>query len=146
NPGAYSDYTGYRPASSVGSLNDPNKWQPLMTASGTPQTFLVPHWGLVAGFALKSASQFRPGPPPYFDNELYRDRCEDVMRMNAHLTDQQKMIAEYWEDGAGTVTPPGHWHQIAATVSRRAGHDMDRDVKLFFALANAQLEAIVAVW
>jgi hypothetical protein len=146
NPGAYSDYTGYQPVNSVDALRDPNRWQPLRQADGTAQNWLVPHWGRVVGFALKSGSQFRPGPPPNFSTELYDERSEDLRRMSARLTDKQKMIAEYWEDGAGTETPPGHWNRIATAVSYRDDHTLDHDVRLFFALTNAQFDAGIAIW
>ena len=49
---AYADWTGYRPANPLARLLDPNRWQPLPTPDGAGQRFLVPHWGLVAPFAL----------------------------------------------------------------------------------------------
>ena len=44
------------------------------------------------------------------------------------------------------MTPPGHWNLFAQAVSRRDGHSLDHDVRLFFALGNALLDASVAVW
>jgi len=41
HPGAYSDYTGYTPVKTADTLNDPNKWQPLLV-NGVPQTWLLP--------------------------------------------------------------------------------------------------------
>ena len=146
SPGAYSDYTGYQPVNDVNSIRDPNSWQPLRLPNGQAQTWLLPHWGRVTGFALTPTDQFRPGAPPFYGNDLYDERCEDIRRISARLTDRQKMIAEYWEDGAGTVTPPGHWNQIATAVSYRDQHSLDDDVKLFFALTNAQFDAGIAVW
>src|SRR5262249_9570697 len=40
---------------------DPGDWQPTPPAYGPP---LVPQWSGVTPFALKSAAQFRPPPPP----------------------------------------------------------------------------------
>jgi hypothetical protein len=51
----YGDWTGYRPVNELGRLLDPNRWQPLPTPDGAGQRFLVPHWGLVAPFALRPA-------------------------------------------------------------------------------------------
>jgi hypothetical protein len=62
------------------------------------------------------------------------------------LTDLHKVIAEYWADGPATETPPGHWNLHAQFVSRRDRHTMDEDVKMFFALGNALLDASIAVW
>jgi len=66
--------------------------------------------------------------------------------LSAALTDREKMIAEYWEDGPSSETPPGHWSLLAQYVSRRDGHDLDADVQLFFILGNALLDASIAVW
>ncbi len=60
----YSDYTDYQPVNFPEELTDPNRWQPTRSATGAVQRFLSPHWGKVKPFALKSADQFRPGPPP----------------------------------------------------------------------------------
>jgi hypothetical protein len=55
-------------------------------------------------------------------------------------------MAEYWSDGPGSETPPGHWSLLAQGVSRRDRHDLAADVKLFFVLGNALLDASIAVW
>jgi len=146
NPGAYSDYTGYAPVNTVDEITDPNRWQPLRQPDGTPQTFLTPHWGLVAPFAINPASRFRPQPPPQFPHGTYRQRALEIIHLSGHLDDLQKMIAEYWADGPATETPPGHWCLFGQSVSRRDFHTLDQDVKLFFALTNGLLDASIAVW
>jgi hypothetical protein len=45
-----------------------------------------------------------------------------------------------------TETPPGHCRLFAQAVSARARHSLDDDVKLFFALGNALLDASIAAW
>jgi hypothetical protein len=49
-------------------------------------------------------------------------------------------------DGPRSETPPGHWNLFAQGVSRRDGHDLDRDVAMFFVLNNALLDAGIAAW
>lgn len=56
------------------------------------------------------------------------------------------MIAEYWADGPKSELPPGHWDLFAQFVSRRDGHGVDDDVKMFFALTNAIFDAGVVAW
>jgi membrane-associated phospholipid phosphatase len=148
-PGAYSDYTGYEPVNTVDTLNDPNKWQPLVV-NGVPQAWLLPQWGLVKPFALSSGSQFRDfmlaqGPALYPDGS-YRKQAIAVLHLSAHLNDTAKVIAEYWADGAGTASPPGHWNLIAQEISLRDAHSLDDDVKLFFILGNTLMDAGIAVW
>jgi len=65
----YSDYTGYVPVNTPEQLVDPSRWQPLPTLSGTPQTFVAPHWRHVTPFALTSPDQFRPRPPAAYPPE-----------------------------------------------------------------------------
>ena len=64
----------------------------------------------------------------------------------ANLTETQKVIAEYWADGPGSVLPPGHWMLFAQAVAARDRHDLDTDVKLFFLMGNAVMDAGIATW
>jgi hypothetical protein len=108
--------------------------------------FLSPQWGRVVPFALKSGDQFRPGPPPQAGSWLYDQRMRDVIRLNTELDDRAKVSAEFWNDPPGSVTPPGHWNEFAQDVSARDNHTLDDDVKMFFALNNAELDASIAIW
>jgi hypothetical protein len=149
HPGAYSDYTGYTSANTVDTLNDPNKWQPLLV-NGVPQKWLLPQWGLVRPFALTSGSQFRDfilsQGPALYPHGSYRKEAIEVLHLSARLDDAAKVIAEYWADGPGSATPPGHWNVFAQEISRRDGHTIDDDVKMFFILGNALMDAAIAVW
>jgi hypothetical protein len=68
------------------------------------------------------------------------------MRLNAELDDRGKMSAEYWDDFAGTDTPPGHWNRLAEEVSKRDQNDLEKDVKMFFTLNAAEHDVSVSVW
>jgi len=144
--GAYADYTGYAPVNTPYVLLDPNRWQPLVLPDGTVQRFLVPHWGRVVPFALVSADQFRPPRPALYPHGLYRKQALEILHLSARLGDREKVIAGYWADGPRTETPPGHWCLFAQFVSRRDGHSLEQDAKLFFALANGLLDVSMAVW
>jgi len=149
HPGPYSDYTGYTPANRTGMLNDPDRWQPLLT-NGVSQTWQVPHWGFVVPFALASGSQLRSyalsrGPHAYPGSAYWKETLE-VVELSARLGDREKVIAEYWADGPATVTPPGHWNAIAQSVSRRDKQSLDQAVKLFFVLGNALMDAGISAW
>jgi len=142
--GSYSDYTGYAPVNTVTTIFDPNRWQPLLVG-GAPQQFLTPHWGLVQPFAVDLDS-IRPAAPPRYPDGTYIAEANHILHSSARLDDRTKMIAEYWSDGPATSTPPGHWNLFAQAISRRDGHDLDEDVKMFFALGNAMLDASIAAW
>jgi hypothetical protein len=146
NPGAYSDYTGYRPVNSPDKITDPERWQPLRLPNGTVQKFLVPQWGLVTPFALVSGSELRPKSPARFLSATYRAQAEELVRISAKLGDREKAIAEYWADGPASETPPGHWVLLGEFVSERDNHNLDQDVKMFFALSNGLMDSSIACW
>jgi hypothetical protein len=144
---AYADWTGYRPANPLQRPLDPNRWQPLPTPDGIGQRFLAPHWGRVLPFALETGWELRPrmGPRRH-PGRGFVVQAEQVLADSAGLTDERKAIAEHWADGPGTATPPGHWCLLAQEVSARDGHGLDEDVRLFFALTGALLDAGIAAW
>jgi hypothetical protein len=155
--GPYSDYTGYIARNGPDEITDANHWQPLRTPVPDGglygrfliQQYLTPQWGLVKPFAMTSGSQFRPayGPAALFkDRRAYLKQAREMLQMSAELTDEQKIIAEYWADGPASETPPGHWCLFAQFVSQRDHHRLDDDVKMFFALTNALLDASIAAW
>ena len=143
----YGDYTGYAPVNTPDLITDPMRWQPLRLPNGTVQSFLTPHWGLVKPFAMTSADQFRP----QILLKLYpfsgvEKEVDLVIEYTRTMGDREKAIAEYWADGPNSELPPGHWCLFGAFVSKRDRHSIDQDVKMFFALSNAILDAGIASW
>jgi hypothetical protein len=149
--GPYSDWTGYRSVNDPDHVNDPDRWQPLPVPDGkggtTAQAFLTPQWGRVVPFAPRprEAEALDPGPPRV-GTSARQTETEEMLRLSAGLSDEHKVIAEYWADGAGTEFPPGHWMLFGQFCSRRDAHGLDADVKLFFVLANAMLDASITAW
>jgi len=111
--------------------------------------FTGAQWCNVKPFAMAKGDEFRsalePGPAKYGSME-YQLQAEELVALSAGLTEREKMIAEYWSDGPNTEQPPGHWAQFAQVVSERDHHSLDDDVKMFFALTNAMLDASIAAW
>jgi hypothetical protein len=154
HPGPYTDYTGYVPVNTPDAVLDPNHWQPLRIPDGrggtVVQTYIAPHWGKVIPFAMTSGDQLRPTTPPApYDpapTSPYVQQALELLNFSANLTDEQKTIVEFWADGPGTEQPPGHWYLFGEYVSRRDKFDLDADVKLFFVLGNALMDAGIAAW
>jgi hypothetical protein len=158
--GPYSDWTGYAPVNTPSPVparaapSDPNHWQPLTYVSSTgdlmTQRFVGAQWCDVTPFAMSKGDEYRWltrlfGPATYGSKE-YQQQAEELVAISAALTDKQKMIAEYWSDGPNSEQPPGHWALFAQWVSERDHHTLDEDVKMFFALSNAMLDASIATW
>lgn len=156
----YGDFSNYTPvnapALAFGDTNrrhiaDPGRWQPLsyinpQNGSVVTPAFIAPHWGQVTPFAMTSGDQFRPAPPEPFTSQAFLDQARFVIEVQQRLTLEQKIIAEFWADGPRSWLPPGHWCEIAGLVSRERFFTLDQDVKMFFALTNAILDASVATW
>jgi len=146
----YSDYTFYAPVNTAEKVNDPNRWQPIpfVNPKGGTVTpgFLTPHWYRVKPFALDRSDQFRPPPPPRVDSEELRKETDENIAFNAALTPEQKAIVEFMRDGPRSTGQSGHWLKFAQLVSKRDHNDLDRDVKLFFTVANVAMDAFIACW
>jgi len=149
----YVSTSGYQPTNTWDQINDPELWQPISLDSGaTVQQFLTPHWSDITPFALSSGDEFLPPPPEPFltaDGQInpgYISQTLEVLEYSAELTDREKVLAEYWADGPATVLPPGHWNMFGQYVATRDQLSFDDNIKLFFALGNAELDAGIAAW
>jgi hypothetical protein len=148
----YSDWTYYKPVNPPGPapMVDPNHWQPIPFDDGKGGTitlgFLTPHWYRVKTFALERSDQFRPGPPPKVGSEQLKKEVDECVRVNANLTVEQKAVVEFMRDGPKSTGQSGHWLTLAKAVSRRDKNDIDRDVKLFFAVGNVCMDAFISNW
>ena len=69
-----------------------------------------------------------------------------LVKISQNLADEQKAIAEFWEDGRGTYYPPGHWLEFGLEIAQRDNQSLDEDILLFFPLGNALFDAGVATW
>lgn len=124
---AWSDYTGYN--------NDDN----------CKKDFLVPHWGLVKSFALENNAQYRPPPPFKKGQPKFQEQVKEIVQVSAKLTDEQKIIAEYWNEAEGNSLVV-HWCEIAQFAAGNNGYANNDCIKLFFALSNAMFDATIACW
>jgi hypothetical protein len=122
----------------------PGFWVP------TPPGFIYPPLEPLAGtwrtWNLHDGSQFRPGPPPAYGSAAFLAELDEVYAVSQTVTAEQKRIADYWADVAGTVTPAGHWNRIALDLVRAADWPTLRESLLFSALNTAQADAFIACW
>jgi hypothetical protein len=125
----------------------PGVWVP------TPPAFLpylLPQWGFVIPFGMRSSSQFRPPGPPSLDSQQWAADYEEVKELGpvegSTRTPDQSEIALFWADGAGTETPPGHWNSIAQTLAEGRGNTMEENARLFALLNIAMADAAICAW
>ncbi len=146
----YFNYVGYEPINSADSNVDANRWQPKYFSDGKGGKYapgcLTPFWDNVRPVALKSGDQFRPGPPPLIGSEQLKKEIEEVVAMQASLSDHQKALVEFMRDGPQSVQQAGHWLKFAQDVSRRDYHTLDDDVKMYFYNQVVAMDAFIASW
>ena len=87
-----------------------------------------------------------PGPPRLPNGDWSPEDIVSLERDTEYLDDPSRMKAEYWADGPHSEFPPGHWSLFAQAMSRKRGDSLDDDVKLFFTLGNALMDASIAAW
>jgi hypothetical protein len=104
----------------------------------------------VTPFAIPTSSFFRPNGPPPLQSARYAADYNEVKALgaatSAQRTSEQTEIALFWADGAGTVTPPGHWNVIASDVATARGNRMRQNARLFAVLNIAMADAAIAAW
>lgn len=61
-------------------------------------------------------------------------------------TAEQSQVAVFWSDFSYTAMPPGHWHEIAATIAQNRGNTLAENARMFALLSLAQADAAVVCW
>ena len=150
NGNPYSDYTGYKPVNSADTLTELKRWQPKYFSDGKGGRFapacLTPQWAMIRPLMLDSAAQFRPIPPPAIGSETLNAEIEQVVSLQANMTNEQRALVELMRDGPKSVQQAGHWLVFAQEVSRRDHHTLDEDVKMYFLIEAAAMDAFIACW
>ncbi len=135
------DFVDYTPGNAVG------QWQPTAPMFAVA---LVPQWADLQPFAMTSPDQFRPEGPLTLTSTEYAQQLNEVKNLGkatgSTRTADQTAIARFWADGAGTITPPGHWNQIAETVAQQQGNSVADNARLFAQLNVALADAAIVAW
>lgn len=124
---------------------------------------LEPHWNEIRTMLLDSASEYMAPPPPVFDvknkNSIYFKAVNEVKNIGDSLTDEQKNIADFWDDNPFKLnvvghasyatkkfSPPGHWMNIVGIASKKAGADFNTTVAAYTETAIALFDGFIGCW
>ncbi len=125
----------------------PGEWRPTPPGNGAA---LLPGWGKVTPFAMTSLRQFEPYAPAAVTTANYAFEMNLVKAYGAATgslrTPDHTEIAEFWANGAGTETPPGHWNRIAVQVAAAQNLDVVDTARLMALLNIAQADAAICCW
>jgi hypothetical protein len=129
------------------------RWTPNPAPpGGTAPPIAGPLLGLVQPYFMTSGDQFRPavGPPmpPAVPNaaDPFTIALNEVRTFAAGRTPEQLALSQFWNFGAFTETPPGHWEVIAEGLIADNALG-EREATHVLALANAAtMDAAIGCW
>ncbi|AHG88875.1 phosphoesterase PA-phosphatase related protein [Gemmatirosa kalamazoonensis] len=107
---------------------------------------MLPNFGQVRTWVASPAVLAAIAPPPSTSSAKFKADLAEVKDVVTHLTSAQLAIAQKWNDGAGTYTPPGHWNAIATSYVAKANMSEVRAARTFALLNVAMHDAGVACW
>ncbi len=127
-----------------GRVYGPGSWEPTAPYFYyPPEEPFAPNWRT---WMLTAPSEFRPTPPEFASVRYMKDLREVISVSRDQPTDTQKKLALFWADGSGSVTPPGHWNQIASKLVKDSDLTDSEVIHLFARLNMALADAFVAAW
>jgi hypothetical protein len=120
-------------------------WVSLETPARPP---MLPLFGSVKGFLVDSANivALRPGPPPSTSSDSMQQQVQQALNTVKNATREQLSLVQYWADGVGTWTPPGHWNYIAAQDFVTQNWSEVRWARNFALLNMAEMDAAIECW
>jgi hypothetical protein len=158
--GKKDNYAETRSAEKYTVLDIPGRWVPTppMYASA-----VEPHWNEIRTLVLDSANQFRPVAPIPFDmkdtTSLYYKNVMMVKTAGENLTDEQKHIANFWDDNPFKLnvyghamfstkkfSPPGHWMGIIGIAAKQAKVDFAETTYAYAITSIVMFDAFIECW
>jgi hypothetical protein len=113
----------------------------------TPQRpGMLPFYGNVRTWCIPSGASVRPGPPPAPGSPEFETDVAELKDIADNLTDEQRGIANFWADGVGTYTPPGHWNRIAGESILAMRCNPLRTARVLAYLNMAVADAGISCW
>jgi membrane-associated phospholipid phosphatase len=111
---------------------------------------MLPYWGSNRTFVAADAPGpiDPPAPPAYSTNtssQFYLAAMQVYNTVN-NLTQAQMDIANYWADGGGTITPPGHNIAMVSQTIQENSLDLGEAATLFAKAGIALNDAGIVCW
>ena len=115
----------------------------------TPPNFVAQpqftHWSRVNPFALQSANQFRPVPPPLLTSDAYSDAFNQIKSLgiagSTTATPDEILIGRFWN---GAIQ--NYWNEISQTASLAQSLTTARNARLFALLNLSFADDVIAFY
>ncbi|HEX7016199.1 MAG TPA: phosphatase PAP2 family protein [Cyclobacteriaceae bacterium] len=107
---------------------------------------LAPFYGKVKMWNVPNVELTRPGPPPAVGSAELQADIDILVSHQNNMTEEKRRIANYWQDGLGTYTPPGHWNTIAIDYILKYKLNPLRTARTFAYMNMAMQDAGISCW
>ncbi len=109
---------------------------------------MLPLFYKVKPFLFDSATvvSLRPAPPPAVGSDEMNKDVAEVKNYINNPTRENMRIVQYWADGVGTYTPPGHWDAIAAEDFVTQNYSEVRFARNMALLNMTEMDAAIVCW
>jgi hypothetical protein len=118
-------------------------WKPVGT-----QKALLPYWLYNTSFVEKN-SITDPAEPisfSYNSSSAFFKEAKEIYNISKNLTADQRAIALFFTDGAGSVTPPGHHMNVATEVLKLKKSSLSVAAETYVKMGLAINDALIACW
>ena len=103
------------------------------------------HWSKVTPFALRSAEQFRPEPPPALTSDTYSDDFNETKMLgivnSVAATPDQALTGKFWN---GAIQ--NYWNEIAQTAAIDSNLTIAESARLFALLNLSFADGVIAFY
>ncbi len=103
------------------------------------------NWSHVTPFSLKSANQFRPGPPPALTSEEYSDAFNEIKSLgianSVTATPDEALTGRFWN---GAIQ--NYWNEITQTASLAHNLTTAENARLFALLNFSLADGVIAFY
>ena len=109
---------------------------------------MLPNYGAAINWNFDAATKvkLRPGVAPLPGSDQFNKELAELQSMQKNQTREQARIANYWSDGPGSYTPPGHWNRAAANAAHEAKYSEVRMARTMALVSTAIHDAGVCCW
>jgi len=107
---------------------------------------LTPLFGKVRMWSIDNVESVRPVAPPDINSQEVLDDIELLKDYADNVTEETRSIANFWQDGLGTYTPPGHWNRIAKEIIVEENMNPLRTARTYAYLNMAMMDGGISCW
>ena len=134
-------------------------WFPTPPAYMSP---VEPEWRTMQTFFIRNLTEFDPKPMAPFDMEKgssFQIQLEEVYTVTQNLTEEQKLIANFWDCnpfkvefsghmaiGVKKISPGGHWMGITGIATQKANLSFSETAYIHALVGMTLHDAFVSCW